>query len=169
MSEKDEVLVVENMNLVYFLIRKYFPTFAKDEDLQQVGCIGLCRAVETWDDSKSTFSTYASKVIINAIRNELRARRKHPKTTSLNAIVKNSDDLMEIMDTLVGEEDVVFVDDVYIDKFLQTLSPKNRELLKAYQANPRQIDIAAQFGLSRQEISRRMVRIRKEWTKFNED
>ena len=36
--------IEENVNLVYVIVREYYPTFIFDEDVIQCGMVGLCKA-----------------------------------------------------------------------------------------------------------------------------
>ena len=75
-------LIEKNMNLVYFVISKYYPTFIHDEDIVQSGMLGLCKAADKWDESKSKFSTYAGRCIRNEINQEFIRRKPFSKVIS---------------------------------------------------------------------------------------
>ena len=61
-------LIVHNMRLVAYIVKKNYPEAKDADDLVSIGTIGLIRAVETFDYQKGNqFSTYASKCIDNAI------------------------------------------------------------------------------------------------------
>lgn len=75
-NQEVEQAVTDNQNLVRFVIKKFFPDFYDDEDVFQVGWIGLWKACISYDSSKSKFSTFAVRCIINEIRMELRSRAK---------------------------------------------------------------------------------------------
>lgn len=81
--------IEENTNLVHFLINKYYPYFSADEDIIQCGMLGLCKAAEKWDSSKSKFSTYATKWILSEIKRELRERGKHSAEISLESLMED--------------------------------------------------------------------------------
>lgn len=90
-----EQKIADNQNLVYFVINKRFYGLRHDEDIVQVGRIGLWNACKSYDESKSKFSTYAVRCITNAINKELRYRAKSqgPDTmVSLDAPIKLDDD-----------------------------------------------------------------------------
>lgn len=64
---RDE-LIVHNMRLVVYIVKKNYPEAKDADDLISIGTIGLIRAAETFDYQKGNrFSTYASKCIDNAI------------------------------------------------------------------------------------------------------
>ena len=76
--------IEKNIDLVYFAINKYYPSFSKDEDIIQCGMIGLCKAVDKWGQ-KGKFSSYATKCILNEIRQELKNRGKRKVEISLES------------------------------------------------------------------------------------
>ena len=60
-----EILIENNMSLVYSLVNRYKHTNNDKEDLIQIGCIGLLKAIENFDTSYNVqFSTYAVPMII---------------------------------------------------------------------------------------------------------
>lgn len=75
-SQEIEQAVADNKKLVYFVIKRYFPDSRDDDDIFQVGWIGLWKACISYDSSRSKFSTYAVRCIINEIRMELRDRAR---------------------------------------------------------------------------------------------
>ena len=68
-----EQLVEENMGLVWAIARRYFGRGVDTEDLVQLGCLGLLKAIEGFDTEFGTkFSTYAVPKIAGEIRRFLR-------------------------------------------------------------------------------------------------
>lgn len=64
---RDE-FIVGNLPLVTFVITKYFQNeLARFDDLCSVGTIALINAVDTYDESKGAFSTYAVVVMRRAV------------------------------------------------------------------------------------------------------
>jgi DNA-directed RNA polymerase specialized sigma24 family protein len=91
--------------------------------------VGLCKAAKTWDEEKSAFSTYASRVILNEIKMEFRRRSKRPPTTSLNYEMENGEGGRdEVLNLIVGEADVDYFD---FKIFYDRLSPMDKEILFA--------------------------------------
>ena len=91
----EKQFIEENMNLVYFLIQKYYPAFIHDSDIIQCGMVGLCEAANRFDESKSKFSNYAKNRILGAIKDELRRRNKYSCEISLDSLLernKNDED-----------------------------------------------------------------------------
>jgi len=66
-------LVEENLGLVWSVVRKFSGRGHDMEDLYQLGCIGLLKAVEKFDFSYDVrFSTYAVPMIMGEIKRFLR-------------------------------------------------------------------------------------------------
>jgi RNA polymerase sporulation-specific sigma factor len=66
-------LVEANLRLVHSLVSRFSSTTTDPEDLFQLGCIGLLKAVDRFDLSYDVrFSTYAVPLILGEIRRHLR-------------------------------------------------------------------------------------------------
>jgi RNA polymerase sporulation-specific sigma factor len=149
-------LIENNLNLVYHIVHKYYPNYANDEDIVQCGMLGLCKAADKWDETKSKFSTFASMCVINEIRQEFRRRAKHQGILSLDAELKSkhdgekgNSDINTYMDLIVGDEDVPYFD-VGID--LTKLNKTERRIVELLPRGLTQADIARELGISRQYV-----------------
>ena len=68
-----EALLQENLNLVRSIVHRFTGRGCEWDDLFQIGCIGLMKAIERFDPAFSVrFSTYAVPMIIGEIRRFLR-------------------------------------------------------------------------------------------------
>ncbi len=68
-----EEIIVLNEGLVWSIVKRFSGRFCETEDLYQIGCIGLIKAVQKFDFSKNVmFSTYAVPMIMGEIRKFLR-------------------------------------------------------------------------------------------------
>ena len=68
-----ETLVVENAGLVWSIARRYFGRGVDPDDLYQLGCMGLIKAIDGFKTDYGTqFSTYAVPKIAGEIRRFLR-------------------------------------------------------------------------------------------------
>ncbi len=64
-----EQLVTENSGLVYTVIKRFLNRGQSKEDLYQIGCIGLIKAIKRFDLSlELKFSTYAVPLIIGEMK-----------------------------------------------------------------------------------------------------
>ena len=72
-AEAREALVCENMGLVRRCLRMFLGRGTEPEDLFQIGCIGLIKAIDRFDlNQEVCFSTYAVPMILGEIRRFLR-------------------------------------------------------------------------------------------------
>ena len=68
-----ELLVEGNLKLVLSILKKYQNRCDNMDDLFQIGCIGLMKAIDNFDLSKNVrFSTYAVPLILGEVRRYLR-------------------------------------------------------------------------------------------------
>ncbi len=68
-----EMLVQQNLNLVRSIVHRFTGRGYEWDDLFQIGCIGLIKAIERFDtDFRVKFSTYAVPMIIGEIRRFIR-------------------------------------------------------------------------------------------------
>jgi RNA polymerase sporulation-specific sigma factor len=115
-------LVEENLGLVRMAIKRYRGFGVEDEDLMQIGSVGLIKAARDFDESKQVqFSTYAVTKIIGEIKTYLRD----------NGSVKVSRKYKE--------------DKMKIDR-------ANRELSQKLGREPRLSELAAETGLEPEAI-----------------
>lgn len=68
-----ERLITRNLNLVHHVVRRYRLSGHDPEELFQVGCLGLVKAVDRFDPERGTrFSTYAVPLILGEVQRYLR-------------------------------------------------------------------------------------------------
>lgn len=81
-----EELFREHLPLVHSLVRRYRSDYTEVDDLVQVGCIGLWKALTNFDASRGTaFTTYAVPVIAGEIKMYLRGQGAVKYSRSLQA------------------------------------------------------------------------------------
>lgn len=72
-KEERDALVTANMGLVYMVLKRFSNRGQEQEDLFQIGIIGLIKAIDKFDLNRElSFSTYAVPMIIGEIRRFLR-------------------------------------------------------------------------------------------------
>lgn len=72
-KEQRGALVSENVGLIYMVLKRFSGRGYEQEDLFQIGAIGLLKAIDKFDLSRElSFSTYAVPMIIGEIRRFLR-------------------------------------------------------------------------------------------------
>lgn len=68
-QDSKEILVNENIPLVWSIVHRYKNTYYDKEDLFQIGCLGLLKAIDKFDISFNVaFSTYAVPLILGEIK-----------------------------------------------------------------------------------------------------
>lgn len=152
-------LIEDNMKLVYHLIHREYPTYINDEDIIQCGMLGLCKAADKWDESKSKFSTFAMFCIRSEIQMEFRKRAKHERyILSLDYEIDDGEGGTSTFgDIIVGDEDVPYFD-IGID--LSKLNKKERQIAELLPTGMTQADIARELGITKQYVWSTIRKIR---------
>lgn len=150
-----EELFIENENLIYHVLKTHFPMYYFDEDIRQIGAIGLWKACKKYDLHVSKFSTYACLCIKNEILHHLRiqnAKRRHLDIPlrSIDEILKNANDI-SLGDTIVGMEDIDYID---WDGFWNSLSLNEKKIVYLRMNGYNQKEIGRILGVSRSLINR---------------
>jgi RNA polymerase sporulation-specific sigma factor len=157
-NQQTTKLIEDNMNLVYFTIHKYYPSFYHDEDLIQVGMVGLCKAAERFDESKNDFSTFAVSCIRNEIRMEFRKRQKYGQPLSLDYEVDvGGYEKATFGDTIVGDSDVNYLD---TDHIYNSLSKAGIEVFELARRGYAYKDIATITGYHPKTVQRHLRKIK---------
>ena len=151
-----EELYFENEALVYHVLHKKFPMSCFDDDFQQIARLGLWKACLRYDETKGKFSTYAVPAIENEIKMELRKMSRKPIETSLDALIMDTSGLT-ISGICMGEQDVGFIDTIWVDK---ELTDRQKRILSLLYDGMVQADIAREVGISQTMISREVTKIR---------
>ena len=81
--EARNVLIERNLRLVAHIMKKYYTQTSDQEDLISIGCIGLIKAVNSFDSGKGRLATYACRCIDNELLMMLRSRKKLSREVSL--------------------------------------------------------------------------------------
>lgn len=72
-EEAREKFIVGNMRLVLSLVKRFWSKKANADDVFQVGCVGLIKAIDNFDISVGVkFSTYAVPMILGEIKRYIR-------------------------------------------------------------------------------------------------
>ena len=112
-KEAKEKLIAHNLRLVVYIAKKFDNTKVGTEDLISIGTIGLMKAINTFDASKSIkLATYASRCIENEILMYLRKNNKQKLEVSIDEPLNVDWDGNELLlsDILGTDEDVIYRD-----------------------------------------------------------
>ena len=116
--------IVNNMGLINKVIGdRIIYNSDNYDDIFQIGCIGLIKAVDTFDESRNImFSTYAYKVIHTEILNYLKLKENRVKHVSLNTTMvnfnNNDNDDISLIDVIKDEKCGIEEDYINIEERL---------------------------------------------------
>ena len=100
-EESREKFIRGNLRLVLSVIQRFNNRGENVDDLFQVGCIGLIKAIDNFDLTQNVkFSTYAVPMIIGEIRRYLRDNNSIRVSRSLRDIAYRA---LQVRDKLIGE------------------------------------------------------------------
>ena len=100
-DESREKFIRGNLRLVLSVIQRFSNRGENVDDLFQVGCIGLIKAIDNFDLSQNVrFSTYAVPMIIGEIRRYLRDNNSIRVSRSLRDIAYRA---LQVRDKLINE------------------------------------------------------------------
>ena len=78
-----DILVERNLRLVAHIVKKYQNVEEELDDLLSIGCIGLIKAIDSFDVEKGRLATYACRCIDNELLMMLRGKKKYSREVSL--------------------------------------------------------------------------------------
>ena len=110
-AEARERLILGNLRLVLSVMRRFSPKNDTPDDLFQVGCIGLMKAIGSYNADKNIkIATYASRCIENEILMFIRKNSQRKREISIDEPLSVDYDGNELLlsDILGSEADSVF-------------------------------------------------------------
>ena len=183
--EAREQLIAGNLRLVLSVIQKFSNRGENLDDLFQVGCIGLIKAINTFKvDKKIKLATYASRCIENEILMYLRRNSKTKTEVSIDEPLNVDWEGNELLlsDILGTENDIITkdienkVDRELLQDAMQKLSGRERRIVEMRfgilpeTEEKTQKEVADILGISQSYISRLekkiMRRLKKEISKM---
>jgi len=137
-AQAKEIIALHNIKLVLHEVNTKFKNSYPDlEELVSIGCMGLAKAINTFEPSKNIqFSSYASRCIDNEILMYLRKISSQKQTISLD---NNLNDEISYIDII--EDDYDFIEDLNNKDIKKELL----EIINKLDERERQI-ILLQFG-----------------------
>ena len=185
-KEAKEKLIAHNLRLVVYIAKKFDNTKVGTEDLISIGTIGLMKAINTFDASKSIkLATYASRCIENEILMYLRKNNKQKLEVSIDEPLNVDWDGNELLlsDILGTDEDVIYrdletqADLKLLHQALKTLNGREKMIIELrfglHSKDGEELtqkQVADLLGISQSYISRLekkiMKRLKKEIVKY---
>ena len=157
-----EQVILANQELVRYVI-KSLGLNAFDEDLFQTGCIGLIKAVDSFDFEKNIkFSTYAAKVIRNEILMTLRKKRINAQSLDeLFTIDGFETSLMDMISDNICMEDEL-ISTMYLEQAFSKLNNNEKKIIYLhFIKGTEQHELAKMMGFTQSYISRMISEIIK--------
>ena len=162
-----------NLRLVLSVIQRFSGNNENVDDLFQIGCIGLIKAINTYQPAKNIkLATYASRCIENEILMHLRKTANLKSEVSFDEPLNTDWDGNELLlsDILGTESDLVMkpieadVDRQLLSDALEKLEDREREIITlrfGLDGRPErtQKEVADRLGISQSYISRLEKRI----------
>lgn len=161
-------LIEHNLRLVAHIVKKYYSSFADQDDLISIGTIGLIKSVETFKADKGIrLATYSARCIENEILMFLRSQKKSSQDVFISDQIDTDKEgnSLTFMDVIADKSDIVEEIDTKIKlcklKNILTKVLDKRELQiieMRYGINGKkeltQNEIAKKLGISRSYVSR---------------
>ena len=145
-------LAEKNMNLARYVAHQFKDTGLSYEDLEGIAFLGLTKAAIRFDESKSSFSTYAVPTIRNEILQHL--RKKTVNTVSMDEPIAEGVTLADTLGSACREIENA-EDKVFLEQSMKLLSPEEREVLIClYWRNCLQSEVAKRLGCSQSRVSK---------------
>ncbi|MCM1058229.1 MAG: RNA polymerase sporulation sigma factor SigK [Firmicutes bacterium] len=167
-KQAKDILIERNLRLVAHIAKKYQNSGEDMEELISIGCIGLIKAVDSFDQRKGRLATYACRCIDNELLMLLRGKRKTSREVSLFEPIGQDKEGNEIhlMD-VIEQQQPDLLESMELERNVrklfalmeESLTPREREiLLMRYGLSGRreatQNEIGAALGISRSYVSR---------------
>lgn len=154
--------IIKNQKLVHHTINKYFPDKVYDQDIHQIGMIGLWKALEDFDESKGyKFSTFAVRVIKNAINGELRKDKAEFRKCNQDAYRVYDDDDNEWSyedNSEMIEERICCLD---FSNFCKRLNEGDAKIIQLKEKGLSNEDIAKQLNIDKKTVGRAWKHIKE--------
>lgn len=159
-----EQVILNNVGIVGFVL-KSLNLNPLDEDLFQIGMLGLVKAVNTFDFCRGIkFNTYAASIIRNEILMSLRKKRIIPEFSLDEEYQLNNGYGVPYADTIPSVErfeDLAHFK-IDLDSKISGMRKREKSILKLSASGKTQCQIAEEMGLSQPNISRILKKIQKD-------
>lgn len=160
-----DAMYLKNEKLVYYVMHREFPDYEHDEDMLQEARMALWKACLNYRPEVGKFSTYAYRAICNGINKQFRTNKRSAAlgpVTSLDNHVSGDDSLTTLSDvTPAHESEWDTAEARELDDILKrVLTKEEQELCHLLMSGMSQQDVADMYGLSRQGVGGRVLKIR---------
>lgn len=160
-----EQVILNNVGIVG-LVLKSLNLNPLDEDLFQIGLIGLVKTINTFNPDKGVkISAYATPIIRNEILKSLRKKRIIPEFSFDEECKLKNGDSVPYADMIPSGERFEELSDSDMDLrvFLDRLKDREKKIVLLSFRGVKQADIAQEIGITQSMVSRILRGIRKRW------
>lgn len=158
-----EQVILNNAGLIG-LVMKRLNLNLFDDDLYEIGIIGLCEAINRFDSNKGVeFSTYAVISIRGAFIKSFRKKQIVPVISLDEKYRTNNEDEVAYGEMIADKK--CFEEEVETSIIVGLLSERERKILYLSYEGKTQVEIAKLTGLSQSCISRILEKIQKKLKK----
>ena len=170
---KEEIFEL-NIKLAYKMAWKYKNCGIEFEELKQICCMGLWKAILTYKCEKGALSTYSYLVIRNEVNLFLRRIKKDKNTISIETKIKDNitilDTLCEIESCIDRVHDKIEIKELKVTALQAFKGLKDREKIvyKLMIKGKKQKDIAKLLGITQTQVSRLETKIKQRLVKLYE-
>ena len=124
-----ETLVNENIPLVWSIVHRYKNTYYDKEDLFQIGCLGLLKAIDKFDTSFNVaFSTYAVPLILGEIK-------RHFRDSSLLRVSRSKKELYLKINKAIDELESLLLRSPTLDEIANHINETREDIIEALDSN----------------------------------
>ena len=178
-KEARELYIKGNLRLVLSVIKRFSGSNENADDLFQIGCIGLMKAIDNFDTTLQVkFSTYAVPMIIGEIRRYLRDNSTIRVSRSLRdtaykaiyardaiqspmslyePVYTEGGDTLYVMDQVSDKKNKEenWVENLALQDAMNRLNDRERHIvnLRFYEGKT-QMEVAQEIGISQAQVSR---------------
>ena len=169
-SEKMEILINQNLGLIWGIVKKFIGKGYETEDLYQIACMGFIKAVKRFDKTyKVKLSTYAVPYILGEIKKFIRDDgiikiSRSVKELGFKVLMESiNDGNSERKIFSEFDEQSKIVDKITIEELVENLNMRDRKIIKLrFYGEKTQKQVAKILGISQVQVSRIEKRILKD-------
>ena len=153
-------MVEGNLRLVLSVVQRFAQRGENLDDLFQVGCIGLIKAIDNFDPAQPVrFSTYGVPMIIGEIRRFLRDNALESVVEPLSLdepVYTDGGDAMYVIDQVRDpDSEESWISGLQFRDTVAALSPREKRIMELrYLRGKTQMEVAQEIGISQAQVSR---------------
>lgn len=160
LTDQQRAFAEEHHQLIFsFLYTFHLPC----EEWYDVAALGYCKAVTRYESEREqAFSTFAYRVMLNDVRQEMRKERAQKRCAPLTSLQREISDGLTLEDTLGYEQR--FMEDeppTAAHTFIRSMSMEQRFIIVLLAAGATHGEIAKKMGVARGQVTKQVKEIRE--------